>query len=188
MTHKVSVSVQPGYLLLVAIGIMILPLKLIIAWIFASFIHELGHIICIMLMKKQIYTISFGASGAIMETEQLENGQELLAALSGPLAGMLLLPLTHYIPLTAMLALAQSLYNLIPIYPMDGGRVIFGLVTHVWGADRGKKIYRIFVYSISVIILIAVVYATIRFSLGLVPLVLLLFLYVRIKSSCKEWS
>ena len=186
MIHRISVSAQPGYLLFIAISIMLLPLKVIFAWMVASFVHELGHILCIVLMKKDIYSIRLSASGAIIQTDRLANWQEWIAALSGPLAGILLLPLTKYMPMTAMFALFQSVYNLMPIYPMDGGRVVLGLFRFFCGYDNGIKRYGAFMCIFCAIVLLMTIYISLRFSLGVVPLLILLFFFIKVKFSCKE--
>lgn len=94
----------------------------------AATFHELGHILCLRYTGATIHTLSLGLHGAVMETAPLSYGQEILCALAGPAFGLLLLPLSRVYPWLAFWGLCQSLYNLLPLYPLDGGRVLRALL------------------------------------------------------------
>ena len=51
-------------------------------------------------------------------------GEECLCALAGPVGGFLLLSMCRIYPELAVWGMFQSIYNLLPVYPLDGGRAV----------------------------------------------------------------
>ena len=115
---------SPGIYLYAALLLLVLPIRWIAAFFVAAAVHELGHICSLKLMRIRIEHISVGQSGAIIETGCMHIGQELVCALAGPLAGLAVCMLARSFPLFALCAFIQTIYNLIPVYPMDGGRAL----------------------------------------------------------------
>ena len=70
-----------------------------------------------------VTVLSFAAS-FFHNNSSVLRPQEFLSAMAGPAAGFLLVLLFPWFPRIAFSALVQSLFNLLPIYPFDGGRVI----------------------------------------------------------------
>ncbi len=150
---KATIHIHPGFFVYMALCIMLLPIKIIFAWFIASVVHEAGHILCITLMKKEILSFSIKGNGMFIELEPTSHWQESMIALSGPLCGFSLLLISKYMPITAIFAVVQSVYNLLPFYPMDGGRALLGLFRSVFGCKKGLSIYRYFIYAIILILL-----------------------------------
>ena len=75
-----------------------------------------------------------------METEAVDDHTEILSAAAGPFCGGLLLLLYPYSREIFICALFQTVYNLLPIYPLDGGRILFILLAKQVGAGRAFRI------------------------------------------------
>ncbi len=161
-----------------ALALLLFPLKWVLAWMLAAAVHELGHIGAVYLCHGKIHGITLRLGGAKLETDYLSPRQELFCALAGPAAGLSLLLVGRWLPRTALLALAQSAYNLLPLFPLDGGRALRALAKKyppklgLW-MERGA------------VAAMAVLGLWISFSLGPVPLMVLAVLLLKRNSPCK---
>ena len=113
-----------GFLVMLALMILLLPLRWLIATLMASIIHETGHCVAVLLCKGRVSQIRLGFFHSVMEVEPLPLWQEFLCISAGPAAGLLPLLLSRWYPLTAVCGFVQTVYNLLPIYPLDGGRLV----------------------------------------------------------------
>lgn len=122
MDSKLTVS--SGFCLLWAACLLLLPLKWAVGAFLAAFVHECAHLIAIWLSGGQVYSVKLGGNGAVMETSPMTPGREALCALAGPLGSFSLILITRHYPEAAVCGLIQGAYNLIPIFPLDGGRIL----------------------------------------------------------------
>ena len=119
---------QPSALLLMAALILLLPLDWLLAALLAAALHELGHLAAIKAFGRHPVFLSVGMLGATIHTGPLTNRAEFLCAAAGPWASLMLLLLCRLFPKLALCGLLQGLFNLIPLYPLDGGRMLFCLL------------------------------------------------------------
>lgn len=110
-----------------AVWLLLVPLPWVGAAVLAGMVHELGHLILLWAEGTRIWQIRVGAFGARIETETLDPWHEFCAALAGPAIGTILCLFYRMLPRTAVCAFIQSAYNLLPVYPMDGGRAMRSL-------------------------------------------------------------
>lgn len=168
-----KIRVDSDAILWAAILLVFVPIRWIMAAAAAAIIHELGHLAAILILGCKIRSISLSPRGAVIHTDPLPPGKELLAALAGPVAGLALLTLSEYIPLAAFCAAVQSIYNLLPVYPSDGGRVLYCAAVLLRGEAFAGKLQRVAGAVTGCILLGSVFILAVRFRLGLMPMVLL---------------
>ena len=119
-----DVRIRPALPMVLAGLMMLLPIPLVFAAMAAACFHELCHLAALKLLGHPVFGVELGPLGARIVTEELEPLDELTCALAGPLGALLLLFVARWVPLVALFAVAHSAWNLIPLYPMDGGRAV----------------------------------------------------------------
>ena len=115
--------VSAGAYVFGALLILLLPLNWLLGWLLAVTVHELGHIIALKCCGLEIREIELGITGARIHVPPMTTSQELICAVAGPACSFLLLLIARWIPAAAVIGLVQGTYNLLPIYPLDGGRM-----------------------------------------------------------------
>ena len=121
---ETKVRFTAGSCIFAALLLLVLPLQWVIAAAFAAGFHEFCHGCAVHLTGGRVYGVTFGIGGVSMEVGSMSPGRELCCALAGPFGGLLLLLFARWIPRIAICAGVQSLYNLLPVYPLDGGRAL----------------------------------------------------------------
>lgn len=161
-----------GFYLLLAIILLCIPVSWIIAVIAAAAVHEAGHYLAVRLLSGKSTGIRFFAFSAQMRLPQMGVGRELLCALAGPFAGMLLLLFSRWIPRIAICALCQSIWNLLPLYPLDGGRCLLCILKLLFPPPLAQRFYRHIVIATRILIVTVSVFAVVYLKLGMLPLLL----------------
>jgi len=114
-----------------------------------SLLHELGHVAVIWLLGGRITGFFGRGQGFGLSFGGLSYGGELLAALAGPAVSLLLgatftgLALwqnSRELAFCAFANLALGALNLLPIVPLDGGRVLRALLLLYCTPDRARAV------------------------------------------------
>lgn len=108
--------------------LLVLPLKWLAAAFLAALFHELCHACSACLLGGKLVHMRIGPFGAQMEIYGLGRWAETLCALAGPAGSFFLLLFAPVFPLMAVCGLIQGVYNLLPVYPLDGGRAARGVL------------------------------------------------------------
>jgi len=136
-----------------------------------SFFHEIGHILIAKLLNMKVEKIEimpFGLSVSFYKNFNTSI-KEIYVAIAGPIISLILGVLCCYIDLNYITTeeavysnLLIMLFNLIPIYPLDGGRIIKGILNLKLGLIKSErltnKISNITIIILTIISSIAVYY------------------------------
>ena len=104
--------------------LLLFPFSIFAGVLLAAAVHECGHLLAIRLTGGRVLGIRFHAGGARIETAPMEPGREALCVLAGPAAGALMIFTWNWFPELAVAGVVQTVFNLIPVYPLDGGRLV----------------------------------------------------------------
>jgi Zn-dependent protease len=165
--------------LLGALWLLVMPPAWIIGAILAVAVHECCHVLAILLCGGQIFSLTLHPWGALMETAPLTPGREALCALAGPTGSFLILLMAESFPEAALCGLIQGAYNLLPIYPLDGGRISRCLLSPP-GFRALEVFFLTFFTGFSLWVMVM------QLDWGLLFLLFLWIPVIRRKSSCKD--
>ena len=136
------IRVQPSAFLMAAALVLLLPLDWLCAVLLASAVHEIGHLAAIYAFGGHADSVTIGLRGAEIHTVFPDKRKELFCAAAGPAASFLLIFLYRFSPKLAVCAAVQGMFNLIPVYPMDGGRILCCFLRRLC-PRRAEGIFRI---------------------------------------------
>ena len=178
---KLPISVTPEACIGGAMLVILIPLPWLLAWFLAAAVHELFHCLALILCGSRIYRIEIGLDGAQIVTGSLSDMHNMLCTLAGPFGGLFLLFSASIFPKLALCALLQSLFNLLPIYPLDGGRAFLSLGRTLLTETAAYQL-AVTVKTIALLgLLVFGILAAFAWNLGCVPLVMALLLLMKVK-------
>ena len=121
-------------------------LKIYLVIMLFCFIHELGHMFVGLIFNMKIEKLEimpFGFSVSF-EDSVTENFKKIFVAAAGPLVTLALILIFFNIEIKLKQEIIYSnililIYNLMPIYPLDGGRIIKGILQIKVEEERAQK-------------------------------------------------
>ena len=178
------VSVDPFAYLFAALLVLVLPLKWLLGAIAAAVFHELCHMAMIRILGGQIHSIHIRMFGTVINTDIPGRKKEWLCALAGPVGSLSLLSLCHTFPPLALCAGVQGLFNLLPIYPLDGGRALSCILELTCPSHRETILF--FTERLTKLIIFLAALPALKYSGFLLPLIAAMVLLQIRKSPCKR--
>lgn len=174
------ITINSSTYLYLAIMLLILPVKWLLAWLIAMCFHELFHYLAIRLCGGESYHMCISFGGAVISCSELTNGKYLIALLSGPLGGLLLMFLGRLFPRLALCSWVLSLYNLLPLLPLDGGQALRLLI-------KNNKIFYAVEKVILIILTVFSIYTFIILRFSVLPVAIIGMLWLKNRNNpCKE--
>lgn len=141
LDSKIEFSVSAGALLWLAALLLLLPLQWVFALILAVCVHECAHGIAVCLTGGSILGVHIGGTGTVLVCQPMSGVKEVICAVAGPISSLLLLLLIPRMPRTAICGAVHGLYNLIPLIPLDGGRILRCIVEKLFSPSCAGKVF-----------------------------------------------
>lgn len=153
MTYKKrKFDISIGFVLLLSVLYFFDSEQLLLPALCAFILHELGHIIAIKLCGGAIDCIRlrvFGARIVLKQYPLLSYKQEMITAAAGPVAGFIIAIAASYaagffnvdsLYTFSGLNLVLSVVNLVPVYPLDGGRIVNNFLLLLFELETAQRI------------------------------------------------
>lgn len=182
------IRIQPAAFFLGAALVLLLPMDWLLSAFAAAAIHELGHLAAICLCGKRADIITVGGTGARIHTGPLGNRAEFLCAAAGPMSSFLLFSQCRLFPKIALCGLVQGMFNLMPVYPLDGGRMLRCVLRRLF-PQRAERIFHVLQSLLLCGIASLALTLTIRGKVGFLPILVCITVLSRLvlsKIPCKS--
>lgn len=144
------IRVTPGFLFCAALLLYQSTPPFLVTFLFAALIHELGHVLAACWQRIPIRTLSLTAFGCVLtfvDSALLSNRKLLLVAVAGPALNLVSLLVCmgpwcggwKYCALFGAEHLLLALFNLLPIFPLDGAVILSCLFSRWIGPERAER-------------------------------------------------
>ena len=180
-SDRIKVGISASACLLFAFSLLILPLRWIVAALAAAVVHETCHGLAVILCGGKLQSVAVGREGAVMTATPMSQGRELICTLAGPIGSGLMILTMPWLPRVAFCSAVHCVYNLLPIYPLDGGRVVRCATDHLRPGIQERVC--LLAEDICIIgLLLGALYLAFWKDLGWTPLILAGAIAIRAKS------
>lgn len=150
MKNRLEFSVHP----LAAAGLFLLlfasPAKYAFAVLTSVFLHEMGHTAAALLLRKRIVGVRLMPTGMNISLAAASSyAQELCIAAAGPLMNFVYAWAAALLPYgiggtVRNVSLLLGVLNLLPLAPLDGGRMLSAFVCPIFGMETAERISELF--------------------------------------------
>lgn len=134
-----KIKVHPLLWFVIGISVVTAHFKEMMMLLMIIFVHEMGHAVCAQYFKWRIKSIGLLPFGGNLETEEYGNKslkEDMLVVLAGPIQHIWLIGISYILYLFSAISydsyqtffymnIILFLFNLLPIWPLDGGRLLF---------------------------------------------------------------
>ena len=113
-------------------------------FVLSAALHEGAHLAVLRLCRTPVKSIRLHITGAVIQTGAMGYGQEALCAAAGPCMNLALaLGFRRLWPELCLISTVLAAYNLLPVYPLDGGRLGRALLLRLLGLEGGLRLARL---------------------------------------------
>ena len=148
----VELSFQYLYFALLTVVLIIDKTGGIFCCFLASFFHEIGHLIAIILLKQKVNRVEFSLFDVkICSSYNVSLSKELIIVLSGITFNLILFIFFYrIIPMFALANLFIGLFNALPVSTLDGGQAINILLSRYFSQRVTEIVINIVTISFSI--------------------------------------
>lgn len=190
---KIKVTLHWSFVLLGLLMLIFGKFTSFVCCMISVFLHEMGHAFVGRKLGYQLNLITLLPYGAMLSGKNtpFKTGDDIKIAVAGPVVNILLLLLSFLLWLIfpAMHNLLGEFiwaniytfcFNVLPVYPLDGGRVLVALLTRKMPRIKALKITKIIGYVVIAIIFVLFFvsfFFNLNYMLGINALFLLIGLF-----------
>ncbi len=186
------IHIHPLFWIVFAIGIVTASFKQLLMLFVIVLVHELGHAMAAQFFSWRIRKILLLPFGGVAEVDEHGNRpfhEDFIVIVSGPLQHIWMMGLSYVLMMTSIISPATHElfiyhnllilgFNLLPIWPLDGGKLLFLVLSQRMAfLEAYKKALLISACLLAVVSLIAATFYLQQLHLWIIMLFLLHSLY-----------
>ena len=120
-----EIDLRPGFFMFAIVLAALDRSGSVLPILYAMGVHELAHVVMMLACGGRVRRLTLRFADLRIDAAGLGYRQELLAALAGPLVNLVCGVLfCMRSPAFAAYSLMLGIYNLLPVWPLDGGRAV----------------------------------------------------------------
>ena len=167
---RLRLSVTPAAIVLGCCWLCLEPGGLFWPFLLGVACHEAGHLAALRLLGVPVTALRITALGCILETGAMSYRAEACCAAAGPAASLLVcLLLPRLLPRAALMSLLLAAGNLLPLWPLDGGRILLAVASQQLPLAQAQRLSRICAALTLALCWALAIFAACRLHLGLWP-------------------
>ena len=157
---------------------------------FAVLMHEMGHLFCMWILDNSPKSVRLiPASVQITNSFSGSYKKDLTVALMGPCVNILLFFTFYFNYLVfrnestlyyAVINLIIGLFNLLPVKGLDGGTILFCLLSKKYDYNRCCLVIKLLTFAIAIITLITAITLTIGGKINISLYIIAIYLFVTV--------
>lgn len=194
-----QIKVNLQIFLFIAIFILTHQIDIYACIMIFSLIHELGHMITGILLKlkpKSLNLMPFGISLTFesYEYRKLVELKKIFIAIAGPLTNLIICIIASFLHIDYEIKqiivysnILITLFNLMPLYPLDGGRILKGLIKLKCGQIKTDRIINR-ISNILIVLLTTISSIGILYFKNLAILFILIYLWIIVLNENKKYN
>ncbi len=165
-----EIKVEYTFFLMLAFSVLVSNYSLIYVLVFSA-LHELGHIAALTVLgeRAELITVAYYGIG-LKYNSHTGPLKSIIILLCGPAVNLVFMLLGIEIEIN----MALFVLNLLPIYPLDGGRILKIILNRVFSLALSDKIYFYISFAFTLLLLTLSVYLK---SLSLFLIIIYLLVY-----------
>jgi stage IV sporulation protein FB len=183
-----KIHIHPLLWVIIGISVITANFKTVLMLLLIVFVHEMGHAMSAHFFSWRIKSIMLLPFGGVAEVDEYGNRslkQELIVMLSGPVQHLWLQGGAYVLLITNIIGSADYqlftfynvsilLFNLLPVWPLDGGKLLFILFSKYFSYKKAHY------YMIATSIIFLLLYAVISlfFSPNLMNLLIIIMFLI----------
>lgn len=164
-----------------------------------AFIHELGHMITGILLKLKIKSLNVMPLGISITFEtygykSLIEIKKIMIALAGPITNIIIAIIITFLNINLQLKemliysnILIGIFNMIPLYPLDGGRVLKGIIKIKTSEMKADEITNK-ISNLIIILLTAISSIIILYLKNLAIVFLLIYLWMMVIKGNRRYN
>lgn len=150
-------------------------------FLLAVLLHESGHFLALRLSGVPVTGFSLKLTGAVIQTGAADSREMLLCALMGPAVSLLAAAVCcRFAPWFSIVSGGLGLLNLLPLYPLDGGRILRASLELFGWEDKMKPVIRAATFGTCGLLMLLACWLTAARQAGLWPIFAVLILLCKV--------